>query len=282
MHVYHNVIHFFTQKTKVLIFVLFILCIVNWFKLCVFRCWMLESAHSITPFCCISFKQFFFGFLIMMDNSCLLSIYHFHSVHSVHCELNSIKTVNQVKKSSCLCNLDMCSLCFKIGVSLYLRCYLYSLDTKPYSSSTAFTVLSSVSLGLTTASGTDDTIRASLWEGWVGSACVSCVFSFFLPTNVQSWGKGCPDFLVDHCQICWNWETHWKYWDNQCGLQLHPFTVFFVIFSADWTRSAKYAFVKQFWITPGMMNARDMKTYCLASKAFFFLMSSVGTFQFAE
>jgi hypothetical protein len=31
-----------------------------------------------------------------------------------------------------------------------------------------------------------------------------------------------------------------------------------------------------------MMNAHSMKTYCLASKAFYFLMSSVGIFQFAK
>jgi len=139
-----------------------------------------------------------------------------------------------------------------------------------------------MSLGLTTASGTDDTIRASLWKGWVGSACVSCVFSSSLPTNVQNWGQDCPDLLVDHCQICWNLETHWKYWGNQCGLQLHPFTAFIVIFDADWTCSTKSAFVKQFWITAGMMNAHAMKTYCLASKMFYFLMSSVGTFKFAK
>jgi len=68
-------------------------------------------------------SNFFFGVLIMMDKSCLLSVYHFHIVHSVHHELNSIKTINQIKKSSCLCNLDMCSLCFKIRVSLYFRCF---------------------------------------------------------------------------------------------------------------------------------------------------------------
>jgi hypothetical protein len=31
-----------------------------------------------------------------------------------------------------------------------------------------------------------------------------------------------------------------------------------------------------------MMNAHAMKTYCLASKKFCFLMSSVGTFKFAK
>jgi hypothetical protein len=30
-----------------------------------------------------------------------LSIYHIHVVHSMHCESNSIKTINEIKKSSC-------------------------------------------------------------------------------------------------------------------------------------------------------------------------------------
>ena len=152
---------------------------------------MFESAHSITPCCCISFKLFFVCVcvLIMMDNSCLLSIYHFHIVHSVHREFNLIKTINQIKKSSCLCNLDMCSLCFKIGVSLYFRCFLYSLDTKTYSSSTTFTILSSMSLGLTTTSGTDVTIRASLWGGWVGSAVFPVSFPLSCPQRYRSWAR---------------------------------------------------------------------------------------------
>ena len=62
---------------------------------------MFEFAHFITPYCCMSFKQFFSGVLIMMDNSCLLSIYHIHIVHSMHCESNSIKTIIEIKKSSC-------------------------------------------------------------------------------------------------------------------------------------------------------------------------------------
>jgi hypothetical protein len=46
---------------------------------------MLESAHFIKPFWYVSFKKFFFGVLIMMDDSCSLSIYHFNNVHSLHC-----------------------------------------------------------------------------------------------------------------------------------------------------------------------------------------------------
>lgn len=188
--------------------------IVNWLKLDVSRCKMFEFAHFITPYCCIGFKQFFSGVLIMMDNSCLLNIHHIFIVHSMHSESNSIKTINEIKKSSCSRNLDICSFCLKIGVNLYFRRFLYSFDTNHCSSSTAFAIFSSVCLKLTTTPGTDDTIRTSLWEVWVGSACVSCVFSSFLPTNVQSWGQGCPDLVVDHCQICCHWETNWQYWHN--------------------------------------------------------------------
>ena len=34
---------------------------------------MFESAHFIKPYCCISFKQFIFCVLIMMNNTCLRS-----------------------------------------------------------------------------------------------------------------------------------------------------------------------------------------------------------------
>jgi hypothetical protein len=48
---------------------------------------MLESARYIKPYCCLCFERLFFGVLIMMADSWLFSIYHFHIVHSVHCQL---------------------------------------------------------------------------------------------------------------------------------------------------------------------------------------------------
>jgi len=76
----------------------------------------------------------------MMDNSCLLSIYHIYIVHSMHSKSNSIKTINEIKKSSCFHNLDICLFYLKIGVNLYFRRFLYYFDTNHCSSSTAFAI----------------------------------------------------------------------------------------------------------------------------------------------
>jgi len=42
---------------------------------------MSASAQFIKPYCCINFKQYLSGVFMMMDNSCLMSIYHFNILH---------------------------------------------------------------------------------------------------------------------------------------------------------------------------------------------------------
>lgn len=175
------------------------------------------------------------------------------------------------KKSSHLSNAVPCSLFLGTEVNWpVFQTPLYTVHTKSCSLFTTFIILSAASTVLTTAATTDDTIKASLQEGWAGSGHVSSVFPSSSITSTKL-GLGLPKLVS---------------WSPVAGKDLATLINFMkVLGQSMWPCSSTHSQFcsssqhwwnmpcKKFWITKGMTDFRAMGMPHVAFTTFHFMSS---------